>query len=92
LVLTHTPDNIDWCRQHDIDLALAGHNHGGQIRIPGIGPLFVPSRFGRRYDAGTFHEPPTLMHVGRGLAGQEPLRYFCRPEVTRIVLRTKPRK
>jgi predicted MPP superfamily phosphohydrolase len=28
------------------------------------------------------------MHVGRGLAGQHPLRFFCKPEVTRIILRT----
>lgn len=88
LCLTHTPDNIAWAKQQHIDLLLAGHNHGGQIRLPGLGPIFVPSSYGRRYDAGSFHEPPTHMHVGRGLSGQEPLRYFCRPEVTRIVLRS----
>ena len=89
LLLTHTPDNIDWAKRHQVGLALAGHNHGGQVRIPLIGSVFVPSSYGRRYDCGTFHEPPTLMHVGRGLAGQEPIRYFCKPEVTRIVLRTR---
>lgn len=87
LCLTHTPDNIVWCRQNQMDLVLAGHNHGGQIRVPFFGSIFVPSKFGRRYDCGSFHEHPTLMHIGRGLAGQEPLRFFCRPEVTRIVLR-----
>jgi predicted MPP superfamily phosphohydrolase len=89
LGLTHTPDNIDWAREHQVDLLLAGHNHGGQIRIPPFGSLFVPSKYGRRFDAGSFHEPPTLLHVGRGLSGQEPLRYFCKPEVTRIVLRSR---
>jgi uncharacterized protein len=88
LCLSHTPDNIPWARQHRIDLMLAGHVHGGQIRLPLIGSILVPSRFSRRYDCGTFHEPPTLMHVNRGLAGQHPLRYNCRPEVTRIVLRS----
>jgi predicted MPP superfamily phosphohydrolase len=67
---------------------LAGHNHGGQIRLPGIGSIFVPSRYSRKYDCGIFHEPPTLLHVSRGLSGQQPLRYNCRPEVTRIVLRS----
>jgi predicted MPP superfamily phosphohydrolase len=57
------------------------------VRFPVIGSVFVPSRFSRRYDCGVFHEPPTLMHVSRGLAGREPMRYNCRPEVTRIVLR-----
>lgn len=87
LCLSHTPDNIAWARRQNINLMLAGHNHGGQIRLPLIGSLFVPSRYSRRYDCGTFHEPPTILHVGRGLAGQEPLRYNCRPEVTRIVLK-----
>jgi predicted MPP superfamily phosphohydrolase len=87
LCLSHTPDNIAWARQHHINLMLAGHNHGGQIRLPLVGSVFVPSRYGRRYDCGTFHEPPTLLHVCRGLAGQEPLRYNCRPEVALLVLR-----
>jgi predicted MPP superfamily phosphohydrolase len=85
--LSHTPDNINWARRNAIDLMLAGHNHGGQIRLPVIGSLFVPSVYSRRYDCGTFDEPPTLLHVGRGLAGKEPLRFNCRPEVTKFVLR-----
>ncbi len=88
LCLSHTPDNIGWARRQGIDLMLAGHVHGGQVRVPVLGPLFMPSRFSRRYDCGAFYEPPTLMYVGRGLAGREPLRYNCRPEVTRIVLRS----
>jgi predicted MPP superfamily phosphohydrolase len=87
LCLSHTPDNIRWAQHHDIALMLAGHNHGGQVRFPLIGSVFVPSCYSRRYDCGTFHEPPTLLHVSRGLGGQQPLRYNCRPEVTRIVLR-----
>ncbi len=87
LCLSHTPDNLPWARRRRIDLVLAGHVHGGQIRFPLIGATFVPSRFSRRYDCGTFDEPPTLMHVSRGLAGQHPFRLLCRPEVTRIVLK-----
>jgi len=90
LCLSHTPDNLPWARRHQVDLMLAGHVHGGQIRIPGIGSILVPSRYSRRYDCGTFHEPPTLLHVSRGLAGQHPVRYFCKPEVTKIVLRNTP--
>ena len=52
-----------------------------------IGSVFVPSRYGRRFDCGTFQLAPTLLHVSRGLAGQQPVRYNCRPEVTKIVLR-----
>jgi len=47
----------------------------------------VPSRYGTRYDCGIFYEPPTVLHVSRGLAGQHPLRYNCRPEVSRLILK-----
>jgi predicted MPP superfamily phosphohydrolase len=87
LCLSHTPDNLAWARRNHIDLMLSGHVHGGQIRLPLFGSLLVPSRLGRRYDCGTFWEPPTLLHVSRGLAGDHPLRYNCRPEVTLLVLR-----
>jgi uncharacterized protein len=88
LCLSHTPDNFGWARRNGIDLMLAGHVHGGQVRLPFVGPLFVPSRFSRRYDCGAFAGGPTLLYVGRGLAGGEPLRYNCRPEVARIILRS----
>ena len=87
LCLSHTPDNISWARQNRIDLMLAGHVHGGQVRLPLVGSVFVPSRYSRRFDCGTFELSPTLLHVSRGLAGQQPVRYNCRPEVTKIVLR-----
>jgi len=87
LCLSHTPDNMPWARAHQIDLMLSGHTHGGQIRFPFIGSVLVPSIFSRRYDCGVFWGEPTLLHVGRGLAGQHPLRYNCRPEVTWITLK-----
>jgi predicted MPP superfamily phosphohydrolase len=86
LCLSHTPDNIRWARRHHIDLMLSGHVHGGQIRVPVVGSILVPSRYGRRYDCGTFDEPPTLLHVSRGLSGEHPLRYGCKPEATLLTL------
>jgi hypothetical protein len=87
LMLSHSPDTLAWARRNRIDLMLAGHLHGGQIRFPLIGSTFCPSRYSRRFDCGTFSVPPLVLHVSRGLAGQHPLRVLCRPEVTRIVLR-----
>jgi predicted MPP superfamily phosphohydrolase len=87
LCLSHTPDNIAWARRQQIDLMLSGHVHGGQVRFPLIGSLLVPSTYGRRYDCGTFDERPTLLHVSRGLSGEHPLRYNCKPEVTLLTLR-----
>ena len=70
--------------QHEL---AAGHVHGGQIRLPGVGSILVPSRYGRRYDCGLFDESPTLLCVSRGLGGEHPLRYLCRPEVILLTLR-----
>jgi predicted MPP superfamily phosphohydrolase len=83
LFLSHTPDNIKWARRHKIDLMFAGHNHGGQVRLP----LYSPSAFGAHYASGVFWEDPTLMYVSRGISGKHPLRWNCLPELTRLTLR-----
>lgn len=86
LLLSHTPDNLGWARDNAVDLMLAGHNHGGQVCLPLIGPVYSPSRYGCRFAAGAFYRDPTLLVVTRGLSGRHPLRWLCRPELTRIVL------
>jgi predicted MPP superfamily phosphohydrolase len=88
LLLSHTPDQIRWAQRHGVDVMLAGHTHGGQIRLPIIGPVYAPSLHDVRYASGEFWEPPTLLHVTRGLSGREPIRYNCRPELTKLILRT----
>jgi predicted MPP superfamily phosphohydrolase len=87
IVLSHTPDRFAWAVRSGIDLILAGHNHGGQIRLPLLGPVFMPSLYSRRFDRGFFQSGSTLMHVSQGVAGKHPARYGCPPEVTRFVLR-----
>lgn len=87
LLLSHTPDHIRRARQMGVDLMLSGHNHGGQVQLPFVGPVYSPSRYGCKYAGGTFWEPPTLLHVSRGVSGRHPLRWRCLPEITRIVLR-----
>ncbi len=88
ILLSHTPDNIAWARRHQIDLMLSGHTHGGQIRLPILGPVYSPSRSGCRYSAGVFWLEPTLFYVSRGISGREPIRYNCPPELTKLVLRS----
>lgn len=87
LALVHSPDQFAWAARHQFDLVLAGHNHGGQIRVPGFGPIFVPSKTGRRYDTGLYRLGDSVLHVSRGLGGTFPVRYFCRPEATWLTLR-----
>ena len=87
IALAHTPDQLEWGQANQIDLLLAGHTHGGQIRIPLIGAILSPSRVGVKYASGTFHAPPTIMHVTRGVSGQFPVRMNCPPEMVRLSLR-----
>lgn len=87
LGLSHSPDQIVWARRRGLDLLLAGHTHGGQVRLPGIGPLVSPSRFGSRFASGVFYREPVLMHVSRGISGTHRLRWRCLPEVSLLTLR-----
>ena len=85
LLLSHSPDQFYRAARWGIDLMLAGHNHGGQIRLPLIGPVFMPSRYSRRFDRGYFQKDRTLMYVSQGVGGLHPVRYGCIPEVSRLV-------
>jgi len=91
VALSHSPDQLPWARALRFDLMLAGHVHGGQIRLPVIGPVVCPSHFGVRFASGLFDAPPTLMHVTRGLSGCFPLRWNCPPEICLLELRTGER-
>jgi uncharacterized protein len=60
---------------------LAGHSHGGQVRLPGIGPLIVPFQVGR-YDLGLFQTKAGPLYVSSGIGWfMWKLRFNCRPEI-----------
>lgn len=86
ILLSHSPDQLDWAMANDFDLMLAGHLHGGQIRLPLLGAVVSPSHQGVRFSSGTFQRGPTIMHVSRGLSGELPIRLNCPPELTTLVL------
>jgi predicted MPP superfamily phosphohydrolase len=86
ILLAHTPDRFFWAQENQFRLMLAGHNHGGQIRLPVLGPVVTPSRYGVKYSSGVFRENGTVMHVSRGVSGEHPLRFNCLPELTKLVL------
>lgn len=88
ILLAHGPDQFAWARQHDVDLMLAGHNHGGQVRLPFLGPILAPSLSGVRYASGVFQSGPTVLHVSRGTSSKMPIRWNCPPEVALLVLRS----
>ena len=86
LGVSHSPDQFKWGISHRCNLLLCGHTHGGQIRLPVLGPIVAPSKYGSRFASGVFFRNPTLMHVSRGMSGVHPFRWGCIPEVTVLEL------
>lgn len=87
ILLSHSPDQIRWAQKNHIQLMLAGHTHGGQGRLPLLGPVLSPSVYGSRFASGQFYRCPTTLHVTRGLSGTRLLRLNCRPELSLLTLR-----
>jgi uncharacterized protein len=87
IVLVHEPDVADFISQYPVDLQLSGHSHGGQVRLPLIGPAYLP-RLGRKYPQGLRRVGPLTLYtnVGIGTMGL-PVRLNCPPEVTLLTLR-----
>ena len=82
VALTHSPAEFDLIHQYEFDLGLAGHSHGGQVRVPGYGALVVPPRVGR-YEKGLYETPSGPVYVNPGLGTRRfKVRLFCRPEIT----------
>jgi len=86
LLMSHSPDQISFASERNVDLMLAGHTHGGQIRLPWIGPIVAPSRHGVKFASGSFRVDKTLLHVSRGISGDDIIRINCPPELTLIEL------
>jgi predicted MPP superfamily phosphohydrolase len=82
LVLSHTPDNVYRLAERGASLIFSGHTHGGQIRVPGLGSIVVPSRFGRLFDEGHFRVDGADLFVSAGIGADNPaLRLYCPPEI-----------
>jgi predicted MPP superfamily phosphohydrolase/uncharacterized membrane protein len=90
LLLYHSPDLILEAAEHQADLYLGGHTHGGQLRLPLYGAIITSSMYGKRYASGLFEEGGTTMYISRGLGfeggGMPRARFLCRPEIVRIEL------
>jgi predicted MPP superfamily phosphohydrolase len=83
--LSHTPDNVYDLALLGASAVFAGHTHGGQLRLPWLGALVVPSSHGRLFDFGEFHVNGATLFVSPGVgADQPPLRVYCRPEIFEV--------
>jgi len=82
VLLIHQLDGLLKLSHHGVDLAFAGHTHGGQIRMPFFGPFFCDTKLGRRYVEGLREYKGTTVFVSRGLGAGRILipRFACRPE------------
>jgi len=88
VLLAHEPDFADHTVKYPVDLQLSGHSHGGQIRLPLLGPVYLP-RLGRKYPRGlrTIDRLSLYTNVGIGTL-YVPVRWNCAPEITLITLRS----
>lgn len=90
LLLYHKPDLVEQADALGVDFYLAGHTHGGQIRLPFYGALITGSRFGKTYESGLYSLEHTQLYVSRGIGmeglGMPRARFLCPPEAVLIQL------
>jgi len=97
LGLTHSPYRriVESMAADGADLVLAGHTHGGQLRIPGWGALVSNCDLPPGQSRGlSSYRPGTWLHVsaGVGTSPYAPIRFACRPEATLLTLNPTPRE
>jgi predicted MPP superfamily phosphohydrolase len=88
ILVTHNPDIFPEVPA-SVALTLAGHTHGGQVRLPGLGRPIVPSQFGERYAVGHIVEGGRHLFVSSGIGTSIlPVRFRVPPEISLVTLRT----
>ncbi|MEG0823342.1 MAG: metallophosphoesterase [Erysipelotrichaceae bacterium] len=81
LVFTHAPDIIDNFPMNGIDVVLAGHTHGGQVRVP-FYTLLSNKPYGEKYNFGKYNLNSTELYVSNGLGTiQVDMRLFSPPQI-----------
>lgn len=88
LAVSHAPDPAPELAALGYDLILAGHTHGGQVRLPFVGALVTNSTIPRKLCRGLSRMGPSLLHVSPGLGTSKyaKFRFLCRPEATLLEL------
>jgi uncharacterized protein len=92
ILLSHAPDKADEAADHQIQLQLSGHSHGGQIQIPFYGPLVTPP-FAENYVEGFYtagRNNSLTLYVNRGLGTTRlPFRFLSQPELAIFTLKNE---
>jgi uncharacterized protein len=86
--LMHCPDVVSEWFLAGFDLVLAGHTHGGQVRVPGVGALVTNCSLPNALAGGPHRVGGGWLHVspGLGTGKYSPIRFACRPEATLLCL------
>jgi predicted MPP superfamily phosphohydrolase len=88
VALTHNPDAFPEISP-PVDLTIAAHTHGGQVYLPLLGRLIVPSKYGQRYAIGHIVENERHLFVSSGLGTSIiPVRFLVPPEVSLLTIRS----
>ena len=89
IALTHNPDIFPLVPQR-VQLLLAGHTHGGQVRLPVIGTVVQPSNFGQRYVRGHVFENNHHLFVTTGIGTSIiPVRFGVAPEIVLLTIKSQ---
>lgn len=87
VVAVHEPDFADEIQKFPVDFQISGHSHGGQIRFPGVGALYLPP-LARKYPQGHYWLGQLQLYTNRGIGVIEvPMRFLCPPEITVFTLK-----
>jgi uncharacterized protein len=82
IMLAHSPDICEYSILGRCALTLCGHTHGGQVSLPGVGPVLMRSSWGRRFPADLHRHNGTHLWVSRGVGTVHfPLRLCAPPDV-----------
>jgi predicted MPP superfamily phosphohydrolase len=88
VLLCHEPDYARHAARHAVDLQLSGHSHGGQIRFPLVGPLYLPD-LGKEFPWGSYQVGKLRLYTNAGIGTiRLPIRWNCPPEITVLTLRS----
>lgn len=87
VLLAHSPEVLECPLPRTPGLMLAGHTHGGQVRLPFLAPLVTHTRIPLPAYQGLIATPYGPMHISPGMGASIPLRFRCPPEVTTLVLK-----
>jgi predicted MPP superfamily phosphohydrolase len=91
LLVSHNPDYAEELPIGAVDLVLSGHTHGGQVTFFGLWAPSLPSEYGQKYRTGLVVTEATTVIVSNGIGTIfPPIRFFARPQIVEITLRSGP--